>query len=446
LDIVNKEQREAIARRVLERSAADQTEVLVATADTSLTRFARGISHQNMVSSERGVSVRGIVGGRTGVASTNQVDDTSIDDVVRHAIEMAALAPADPQQPPLPAGGETHAPEGAYVAETAHADPFVRTHICDAIFTQADEAGFWCAGYVSTSSCGVTIANSSGAIASFDGTDAQANTKMVAGDSTGFAERYSPDVTTVDGNAVGRIAAEKARAAAHPRSVDPGEWTVILEPPAFGELLAYLVGHFSAQSYDEGSSFCSGSIGRRYFNDGVTIFDDYAHHLAPGMPFDYEGQPKSRVTLVDRGFVRNIVTDSYYAHKLNRPNTGHALPAPNAQGPRALNVVVAGGNATEERLIAETTRGLLISRFWYIRTVDRKRAIVTGMTRDGTFLIEHGRVTGGVRNLRFNQSIVEALANATFANNQTRTGGYSYSLVVPTARIEKFNFTSRTEF
>jgi PmbA protein len=443
---VDKQQRESIARRILERSTADQTEVLVAATDTALTRFARGISNQNLVSNDRGVSVRAIVGGRTGVASTNQVDDGSLDDVVQRAVELASFAPVDPSQPSLPSGGATKAPPGAFVAETASADPFVRAHISDAIFTQAEGADCWAAGYVSTSVNGITIANSSNALASFDGTDAQANTKMIAGDSTGFAERYAPDVAIVDGSAIGRIAAEKAQASAHPRSVDPGEWTVILEPPAFGELLIYLVGHFSAQSYDEGSSFFSDGLGKRYFNDGVTIADDYAHSLAPGMPFDYEGQPKARLNLVDRGVVREIVTDSYYASKLKRPNTGHALPAPNAHGPQALNVVVNGGTSSFEQLVSETTRGLLISRFWYIRTVDRKRTIVTGMTRDGTFLIENGRVTGGVRNMRFNQSIIEALAHATFANNQTRTGGYSYSIVVPAAKIEKFNFTSGTEF
>jgi PmbA protein len=445
-DTLDKKERESIARRVLERSSADQTEVMVGVNDTALTRFSRGISNQNIVSSDRGVSVRAIVGGRTGVASTNQIDDASLDDVVRRAVEMAAFAPADPLQPALPPGGRTKPPAGAYVAETASADPFVRARISDAIFTQGEEADCWAAGYVSTSVNGITIANTSGALASFDGTDAQANTKMIAGDSTGFAERYAPNVAVVDGNAIGRIAAEKARASAHPRSVDPNEWTVILEPPAFGELLVYLIGHFSAQSYDEGSSFFSGELGKRYFSSSVTIADDYAHSLAPGMPFDYEAQPKSRITLVDGGVVREIVTDSYYAHKLNRRNTGHALPAPNAHGPQALNVVVSGGRSSAQQLISETTRGLLVSRFWYIRTVDRKRAIVTGMTRDGTFLIENGRVTGGVRNMRFNQSIIEALANATFANNQTRTGGYSYSIVVPTAKIEKFNFTSGTEF
>jgi PmbA protein len=226
----------------------------------------------------------------------------------------------------------------------------------------------------------------------------------------------------------------------------PGSWTVILEPAAFGELFAYLSGHFSAQSFDEGSSFCSDGLDRTYFSEAVTVYDDYTHELNPGMPFDYEGQPTMRLPLVERGVVRNVVTDSYYAHKLGRPNTGHALPAPNSYGPHARNLVVAAGNKPVDRLIAETARGLLITRFWYIRTVDQKKAIVTGMTRDGTFLIENGKVASGVRNLRFNQSILECLRDCEFASEQKRTGQYHYSLVSPAVKIENFHFTSTTEF
>lgn len=443
---MDKPQREAIAKRTLALSNADQTEVLVSSSNSALTRFTRGLSNQNVAAQDVGVSVRAIVSGKTGVAATNQTDDDSLADVVRRAIELAAFAPSDPLVPSLPSGKPGSAPSGAFDEATAHADPFARAHICDAIFSEAEAHAYWSAGYASTSESGITIANSSGALASFDGTDAQVNVKMTGPDSTGFAEQYSTHVDAINGTETGRRAAHKARDGAQPRPVEPGEWTVILEPPAFGELLSYLVGHFSAQSFDEGSSFCSDGLDRSYFTGSLTIWDDYTHPLAPGMPFDFEGQPKSRLPLVESGVVRNIVTDSYYAKKLERANTGHALPAPNAWGPQALNIVVAPGSKSTEELIAETTRGLLISRFWYIRTVDQKKTIVTGMTRDGTFLIEHGRIAGGVRNLRFNQSIVEALGSASFAREQHRTGQYSYSLVVPAVKLDRFSFTSTTEF
>src|SRR5580704_19437091 len=160
------------------------------------------------------------------------------------------------------------------------------------------------------------------------------------------------------------------------------------------------------------------------------------------MPSDYEGQPTMRLPLIENGVVKNIVTDSYYAKRLGRPNTGHALPAPNAFGPYPRHLVLTAGTKSFEQLVAETKRGLLITRFWYIRTVDQKKAIVTGMTRDGTFLIENGKIAGGVRNMRFNQSILEALGHCEFASAQARTAGYSYSIVVPAAKIDGFRFTS----
>jgi PmbA protein len=443
---VDSAQREALAKYALARSAADQLEVRVSSSDDALTRFSRGISNQNVASQNTSIAVRAIVDGRTGVAASNDCSESSIDALVARAQQMATFAPKDPQLPTLPSGSTAPAPEGAYAQATSLAAPETRAGFVDAIVRRAEAQGFWTSGYAATSSGGTTIVNSSGALASFDGTDAAINAKATAPDSTGFAEQYANDVTSLDGDAVGARAVELARASAKPRGVDPGTWTVILDPPAFGELFSYLVGHFSAQSFNDGSSFCSGALDTSFFDESVDVTDDYAHPLAPSMPFDHEGQPKLRVPLVEAGVVRGIVTDSYYARKLDRANTGHALPAPNAWGPQPLNIVIGGGAKSRDELIAETKRGLLVSRFWYIRTVDQKRAIVTGMTRDGTFLIENGKIAGGVRNMRFNQSIIDALKSVEFSNERRRTGQYSYSLVVPTAKIAAFTFTSTTEF
>jgi predicted Zn-dependent protease len=443
---VDSAQREVVAERVLALSHADETEVMVWSARNELTRFTHNGVHQNVADSDVAVKVRAIVGKRTGVATGNLLEQADLQRLVERAVEMAKLAPDDPELPPLPKGGEAAMPEGAYVRETATASPHVRAQMCDALFRTAEENEYWCAGFVTTSEGGVTILNSNGARASFDGTDAGLNVKMNAPDSSGFAEGYDNDVTRIDAHDIGRRSAEKARGSAHPQAVEPGEWTVILEPAAFGELFSYLAAHFSAQSFDEGSSFLSDGLDKPYLGSNVTVSDDYAHPLNPGMPFDYEGQPTQRLPLVDAGVAKNIVTDSYWAHKLSRANTGHALPAPNAYGPQASHLVISPGSKPVNELIAETKRGLLITRFWYIRTVDQKKAIVTGMTRDGTFLIENGEIKGGVRNMRFNQSIVEALRRCEFSNSLHRTGGYAYSLVVPAAKIEGFRFSSGTDF
>jgi PmbA protein len=438
--------REDVARRTLAVSSADRTEVLVSHENFALTRFAHENVHQNVSSEDAVISVRAILGGRTGVAQTNRNDDVAIRSVVERATAMAKLAPSDPAQPDLPAGGPTTTPPGAYARATAEADADTRARICGEFFRVAERDGLWSAGYASTSAYGHTVANDNGVMASFDGTAAGVNVKMSAADSTGFAEYATTDVARIDATAVAETSARKARETRAPKSIEPGTWTVILEPPAFAELLTYLSGHFSAQAYDEGSSFCSDALGTTMLGENVTLRDDYAHPLSLGAPFDFEGAPTQRLALVENGVVRSVVTDSYWAHRLDMDNTGHALPAPNAHGPQPRNLIVMPGTKTTEELIASTKRGVLVSRLWYVRTVDQRRAIVTGMTRDGTYLIEDGKLRGGVRNLRFNQSIVEALKHCELGLDLHRSAAHGYALATPSIKIENFTFSSTTEF
>ena len=438
--------RQALAELVLGFSKADETEVSIYFEDNRLTRFTRNAIHQNIATQDVVVRIRAIVGGATGVIDTNDLRESPLKGAMERAVEIARLAPADPDFPGLVEAAPTSPPDHAFDEDTASASAAQRAKIAADVFATAEKRGFWAAGYVTTSHNGVTILNSRGTRASFDGTDAGINVKQVGPDSTGFAEMHSTSVTALDGSVVGTVAAEKALRSRHPKAVEPGSWTVILEPPAFGELLSYLIHHFSAETYDEGSSFLSGGLDKKYVCESVTLSDDYAHPLAPGMPFDYEGQPTQRLSLLDGGVAKNVITDIYWAKKLRIDNTGHGLPAPNSWGPQARHVVVAPGQKSREELIAETKRGLLISRFWYIRPVDDRLTIVTGMTRDGTFLIEDGEIVSGVRNMRFNESILNALGQADFSSGQYRTTGYNYSIVAPVVKLDDFVFTSRTEF
>jgi PmbA protein len=440
------EQRTALAERVLARSGADATEVLVTSTRRALTRFTHETVHQNVDLDDTSIRIRAIVDGRTGVASTNAAEDAALDAATARATELAGFTPRE-TIPPQVAGPVTVAtPAGAWIDRTALASAADRAAVAARIFEHAQRSDCWSAGYVTTAASGLTLATSAGARLSFDGTSAGANVKMTATDSTGFAERYGPDSAILDGDALGSRAAAKARNSAAPVAVDPGEWTVILEPAAIGELMIFLGSHFSAQGFEEGSSFLTGRLGERVMGEGVTIRDDYADPLNPSMPFDYEGTPKTRPTLIERGVAREIVTDRKYAQLLKRPNTGHGLPAPNAVGPLPLNLIVDPGTTPVEELIAGTQRGLLVTRLWYVRIVDQRRTILTGMTRDGTFLIENGKVGPGVRNLRFNQSLVEALGTCTFARDPVCTGGYSYSLVVPAVKFDRFTFASTTDY
>jgi predicted Zn-dependent protease len=443
---MDREAREALAARVLGVAGEGQLEALVRDEALALTRFTQNAIHQNLAERDTSVRVRAIVDGRTGVAVTNELDDRSLAGVVERARAMAAFAPREDDPPRLVANAEAAAPPGAFVAETADASPVDRARIVADIIATAEEHGLWAAGYVTTARAGLTIANSAGTLVSFDGTDCGLNVKANGPDATGFAERYGTDLALLDGTALGGLAARKARTGAHPAEVAPGPRTVILEPAAFGELLSHLAEHFSAQAFDEGSSFLSDGLERAYMGPSVTLTDDFAHPLFAGRPFDFEGFPTHRLPLIVNGIAKHVVTDAAWAKKLSLPNTGHGLPAPSAAGPEPAHVVVAAGEKTVEQLIAETEHGLLITRFWYIRSVDQRKTVVTGMTRDGTFEIRRGRVTRSVRNLRFNQSILEALNHAEFASAQYRTAGYAYNIVTPAVKIANFHFTSTTDF
>ncbi len=438
--------REALTARILAIAGDGQSEAIVRDEDLALTRFTHNAIHQNVAERDTSVRLRTVVDARTGVAATNDLSDAGLHALVARAKAIAQLAPRDADAAALTKSAPAASPPGAYDPAIADATPQARAQIAADIFAVAEAKGVWTAGYVTTQRSGTTIANSCGTRSSYDATTCGINVKAVAADSTGYAEHFGSARTGFDGRRIAETAVEKALGSAAPVEVEPGPWTVILEPPAFGELASYLSDHFSAQNYDEGSSFLSDGLDRRYAAGTVTISDDYAHPLHAGMPFDFEGVPTQRVGLIEGGVAKRIVTDATWSKRLALADTGHAEPAPSAYGPQPRHIVVAAGTASADELIATTSRGLLISRFWYIRPVDQRRTIVTGMTRDGTFLIENGKVVRGVRNMRFNQSIIEALVHSEFANQQFRTAGYSYSMVVPAVKIEGFHFTSVTDF
>jgi PmbA protein len=440
------EARIALAERTLAFARGALTEAIVVDEDAGLTRFTHNAIHQNVAHRATSLRLRIVRAGRTGVVATNDLTDAGLRAAVARAEEIVALAPRDPDVTGLAPHARTTSPPGAFSEATARATPAERARIAAEAIAPAERAGFWAAGYVRTGRTGVTLANSQGARLSYDATSCGLNLKANGPDATGYAEQYGNDLAALDGGAAGIAATQKVLRGTAPRPVEPGPWDVILEPAAFGELLSYLTDHFSAQAYDEGSSFLCDGLGRSYAGEAVSIADDFAHPLLSGMPFDLQGAPKRRVSLLDRGVANNVVTDARYAKRLARPDTGHGGPAPDADGPQARDVVVAPGARALEDLIAQTERGLLVSRFWYIRPVDGRKTIVTGMTRDGTFSIEGGVVTGGVRNMRFNQSILAALAHAEFANGAVRTEGYNYACVVPAVKIPAFHFTSVTDF
>jgi PmbA protein len=314
------------------------------------------------------------------------------------------------------------------------------------VIAAADEAGVTAYGSFQTGIETNAVANSNGIRAAGSRTAAQLITVSMGPDGgSGYGEAAAVDATTIDPAAIGRQSADKARASANAVAIEHGDYPVVLEEPAVVDLLDML-GYlgFSALAVQEERSFFE--PGKEIGSELVTITDDGADPAGLPMAFDYEGVAKQRVELVAKGACRNVVYDAQTAARDGMASTGHGLPAPNPYGPFPLNMVMAPGDASREDLIGGLDRGLLVTRFHYTNPVHPKLAIVTGMTRDGTFLVEGGRIVGPVRNLRYTQSYLDALRGTVSVARERRTlKGFLGAAVVPAVRIESWTFTGTTE-
>ncbi len=439
----------AIAERALryaEAAGASEVEALVSADDLSLTRFANSEIHQNVAESNTQLNLRVVVGRRVGVASSNHLDDEGLRRLAESATAIARNSEELEDWGGLPEPTPISDMPAGYAASTAGATPEGRADGVRAVIAAADDAGVTAYGSFSTGTELVAIANSKGIRAAQRRTAAQLLTVTMAADGgSGYGEQASVDVDEIDAGAIGREAAAKAQATQNPVAVDPGDWPVVLEEYAVVDILSMLgyVG-FSALAVQEERSFAE--PGKRIGSELVTITDDAADPATLPMAFDYEGVAKQRVALVEAGICREVVYDAQTAARAGRPSTGHGLPAPNPYGPFPLNMAMAAGTIARDELIGGLERGLLVTRFHYTNPVHPKLAIVTGMTRDGTFLVEDGRIVGPVRNLRFTQSYLTARAGVTAVGRERRTlKGFLGGVVVPAIRIEGWTFTGATE-
>jgi len=435
---------------ILARSTADQTEVVVLAGDEYLTRFANSAIHQNVAETDSEVRIRVALGSRVGVATTNNLDDEALARTLENALSIARLQPENPDFKSLP--GPQPTPEfTSFSQATASCTPEQRAEGAGSICMMAREAGVVASGALTTSLFEAGVANSLGVFGHFITTYAEINTVIMSDTSAGYASDMALDVNDLDYEAIGREAVDKCMRSQNPRTLEPGEYTVILEPYAvqdFIQMMAFT--GFSAVAMQEGRSFMVGKIGQQIVDPRVSIWDDGQDGRGLPWPFDFEGVPKQRVDLIEKGVARGVVYDSYRAGKEEgKSSTGHALPAPNAWGPFPMNAFFGPGDATLEEMVASTERGLYVTRFHYTRPVEPTKVVVTGMTRDGTFLIENGKIAYPVKNLRFTQSYLEALNQVDMIGKELRLlsgmGGLG-GTVQPALKLGSFNFTGATEF
>ncbi|MBA2569974.1 MAG: TldD/PmbA family protein [Chloroflexi bacterium] len=440
-----------LCRRAIQLAEADgatQAEALVQRSDQQLTRFANSEVHQNVAEVDTTVSLRFVDGKRIGVASTNRTDDASLRRLAESAARICRVQPEQPDFGGLPEPGAepVTAVAGASSPSTVEATPERRAEGARAAISAADAAGVLAYGSYRTVTEHVAVANSLGIACEEERSLGHVVIVAMGPDGeAGYAEAAAVDIDDLDPGALGREAAAKAATSRGAVAIEPGDYPVVLEEYAVVDLLDML-GYlgFSALAVQEGRSFFE--PGKRIGSDLVTIRDDPADPEGTPATFDYEGVTKKPITLVDRGICREVVYDAQTASREGRRSTGHGLPAPNPWGPFPLNQIMDAGDTPRDALVEGLERGLLVTRFHYTNVVHPKLAMITGMTRDGLFLVEAGRIVGPVRNLRFTQSYLEALARVEAVGRDRRLlRGFLGSVVVPAIRISAFTFTGATE-
>jgi PmbA protein len=389
-----------------------------------------------------------VTDGRVGVAASNEFSKDGAAAAARSARELAEVAAPDPLFPGLAPGAEAATRPDAYDEATASSTPTERAEAVAELVSRCED-GFHAAGAVEASATEVALANTEGQFCYAPVTQAQATTVVSGGDGgAGFAEVTTSRFGDLDPGAVGRRAFTKARDSQVPRPLEPDRYEVVLEPAAVATLLAFLAYlGFGGRAIVEGRSCFSGRIGERLMSEGVTIYDDARSPLTVGLPFDFEGTPKRRVDLVSGGVVKGGVHDRRSARQAGAESTGHALPPPNPEGPFPLNLFLDPGEAKVEEMVSATDRGLLVTRFHYSNVVHPTGSVITGMTRDGTWLIEDGEVKHPVRNFRFTQSIIDALRDVEMIGRDTELASELFfaSSRVPALKISSFHFTGKSD-
>lgn len=435
-----------MAARVFKLSDADETEVHLDVTSDALTRFANNAIHQNVAEQMLTISVRTVYDGRTARATTNKIDEESIQRVVQASGRIARSQPKNPRLLPMP-GPQKYTKVQRFSQATASATPADRARAVREVCTHAESKGQTAAGIFATGATQAAITNSKGLYASYKQTRAEFSVTMLEKDSSGWAKANAANIEDLDVLALAASASDKCSSSRSPREVAPGKQTVILEPAAVLDLVGFLFYDFSATAIQDQRSCFNKRMGKQVVGRNISLSDDFSHPLQLGAPFDGEGMPRQRVLLIDRGTPENLVYSRATAKQMNKKPTGHGFALPNEWGEAPMNLVFGGGHNSMQEMIGSTERGILVTRLWYIREVEPYEKVLTGMTRDGTFLVENGRVSGGVKNLRFNQSVLEMLSNVEMLSPAVRaTGEESFEMVVPAMKVGNFHFTEVTKF
>src|SRR6266581_2367443 len=459
--MLNRNKAADVFDRIKRYSTADEVEALFYAGHSSLTRFANNTIHQNVAEENSVVSVRTAFDERTARATTNKLDEESLKRVVKSAEDIARVQHPDPELLAMPAsGGKNYGPiPSRHFDETAAITPEQRAEAVQKIVSVAQKHKLTTAGIFSTAELVEGIFNSRGLADWHTQTSSDISITMLAADSSGWQKANSPNVAQLDAVILAEVAASKAFESAGPREIPAGKYTVILEPAAVLDMVGFMFFDFGGLAILDQRSFLNNRVGTKLFGDNINICDDVVHPLQSGAPFDGEGVWRHRVSLVENGVVKRLVYARATAEKMRSSEykdkvgiiepTGHGFPIPNEMGEAPMNIVFAApkDSKTIDQMVASTEHGVLVTRLWYIREVDPYEKILTGMTRDGNFYVFFFQAEDGIRDFRFNESLIHMLSNVEEMGTPVRASGEeSFDMVVPAMKVKEFNFTEVTKF
>ncbi len=441
--MLTQEEFKSIIARVLKSAKADETEVSLSSRTTSNIRFARNSPSTSGQSTDTVVTVQSTFGTRTGSARTNQIDDDSLRTAVRTAEELARLAPEDAEF--MPALGPQQYPESnAWVEETAKSKSELLASAADECIRSARDKGLVAAGFFRVDAESEALGNSAGLFAYHRSTIASISetVRTPDGGGSGWVSRAANDIKDINFKEVASIAVQKALASRNPKRIEPGKYTTILEPSCSAEMVRSLLFSMDARNADEGRSYFSRKgggtkLGEKIFPENVTIVSDPSDRRVPGAPWGKDGIPQKRVEWIDRGVVKNLRVSRFWAKK--QGVTPVAFPP---------NMLMTGGKGSLQDLIETTKQGLLVTSFWYIRSVDPQTLMLTGLTRDGVFWIEDGAIAYPVMNFRWNESPAAVLQNIESMSQAFRIPpreSASPTMLIPAIKVSEFNFSSLSE-
>jgi predicted Zn-dependent protease len=436
MPILSKEDALAIMKKALSYSKADECTVNLSGSEDGNIRYARNAVSTAGEQSQTSLGVTSSFGKRSGSATINEFDDASLEKVMRRSEELAKLAPENPEYMPL-LGPQTFKESVNYNATTAGMNPDKRAEAVAKSLKVAKDASHEAAGFLSNSTDFNATMNSKGLFGYNKSTDVSFSitVRNREGTGSGYASKSYNDVSKLDTLALTKIASSKASMSAAAKAIEPGKYTGILEPLAASDMISTMFNGFDARNADEGRSYMSKKgggtrLGEKLFDEKVTMYSDPLNPDLPFSTFSGDGRPQQKTVWVENGVVKKLAYSRYWAQQKGV----EALPAAN-------RIIMQGGNSSIDDMIKSTEKGILVTRFWYIRFVDPQTLLLTGLTRDGTFYIENGKVKFPIKNFRFNESPVIMLNNLEELGKAERVG----NLIVPPMKIRDFTFTSLSD-